>query len=250
MHAGAHNGHVLRRSRPEGATGAFTLVEIVLVVAILATLAGLIISSLQGAETQATSNIALHELSQVREALLRFQHDTGFLPKCGPFALHPTDAVGSDPLGRVRLDLPDSKLPAEVRALSVADRIAWFVAGENLWQLYECSLPDSDPLALASTGRRGWRGPYLSQNSEARYGLTGLPPAPAVADAFSRATTVDWFSWSSSTEKVESLAQSRPIVLLEPASQQFARVVSFGPDGLYDPVGDPTPDDLVLFLFR
>jgi type II secretory pathway pseudopilin PulG len=192
MHADAHMNSVTHRSRARRATGAFTLIEIVLVVAILATLGGLTIASLGEAEAQSTANIAVHELSQVRQAVLRFREDTGFLPKQGLFDL---ESRG----GRVRtVDFPGPE--------THTDHVQWFDAPENLWQLFECPLATTDPMAQPAAGRRGWRGPYLTRNAEARFRAfaSTVPPVPAVADPFVHQIEAEWYSWSSSTERAIS----------------------------------------------
>lgn len=58
----------------------FTVLELILVVAILATVAGGVLASLEGAQDRAAGDVTTHELGQVRDAVLAFRRDLGALP--------------------------------------------------------------------------------------------------------------------------------------------------------------------------
>lgn len=261
------------RSRARRAAGAFTLIELIVVVAVLASIAGLAVATLSGTQEQVTRDLALNELSEVRKAILQFKADTGFLPKRGPFNLASRAPDG----GQVVL----TGLQTE----------AWFDAPANLSQLFECPLPTGHPLATWNPDRRrGWRGPYLQRDGEGLVAVsdgldahgtttwvagTPLPAFPAVADPFTRPADPDlgftWTTWSG----VVLERHGRPILLLDVDPEgtgpgddvvagvnrvtQRARVVSLGPDGEFAPVGSSTEidagacvagDDLGLFLLR
>lgn len=150
---------------------AFTLIETLVVVAIVALIAGAFVMSTSATAAGAGTDLAKHELAQVRDAILRFHADTGWLPGQGPFDLY-LDEDHEDPRlhGRVT--------PLEIQArfaVPAADVVSWFDSAANLWQLVENPLTTLDELdtehALARWDPdrgRGWRGPYLSLSGEGR----------------------------------------------------------------------------------
>lgn len=109
---------------------AFTLIELILVVAVLATIAGGVLATMGGVEERASSEVTTHELGQLRDALLAFRRDLGSFPNQGAFAL----------------PAPDEEDLRQLLARS--------------WPLAPTAPPD--PLATWNPDlRRGWRGPYL-----------------------------------------------------------------------------------------
>jgi prepilin-type N-terminal cleavage/methylation domain-containing protein len=129
----------------------FTLLELLMVVAILATIAGGVLATMEGVEGRATDEVTTHELGQLRDALLAFKRDLGALPNQGPFAQASPDE-------------------------------------EDLSQLLVNPLPASDPLSRWDPERRrGWRGPYLRA---VRVDAT-TPPQTKVLDAFGRPYVLD-----------------------------------------------------------
>lgn len=238
----------------------FTLLELVLVIAVLAVVAGTVISNIGDAEARAHDDLALAELAAVRDAVRRFRADTGFLPKSGPFAL----ALDRDGDG----DL-DGAVPVP------SEGTAWFDSPANLGQLFECPLPPTHPLA---DRRRGWNGPYLSRGAEgwvvvgdnlAPDGIGDpaaaplLPPMPGVADPHlaepAASGAFRWWPWGADTADVSAalLRHGRPILLLLGPDESSARVVGLGRDGVYtehtiqDAFDPPAGgDDVGLFVLR
>ena len=102
---------------------AFTLLELLMVVAMLAIVAGGSLMMFGDSEDDAAEQISLSEIQQIKKALLQFERDTGRLPKQGPFNLD------SQPGGAV----PLSNLPAYVLP---GQEFAWFYSPANFWQLY------------------------------------------------------------------------------------------------------------------
>jgi prepilin-type N-terminal cleavage/methylation domain-containing protein len=108
----------------------FTLIELLLVVAILATIAGAVLSTMEGVQERAQDEVTTHELGQLRDALLAFKRDLGCFPNQGAFA-QPT---------------PDEEDLSQLLATT--------------WPLAPTVPPN--PLATWDPDRRrGWRGPYL-----------------------------------------------------------------------------------------
>jgi prepilin-type N-terminal cleavage/methylation domain-containing protein len=233
-----------------GARAAFTLLELLFVVLILCIVgagAVLITDSVQG---YVSEELVQCEVRAVRDALLRFKDDTGFMPKCGPFALV---------LDGGRVPCPDVGR-------------AWFDCPANLCQLFECPRDAAgDPIMPwnADTGR-GWRGPYLRRDGEglvdigaglrsdgAGSPLRGalLPLVPAVADPFEcRAVSgpggsyLRWHAWG---DLRPVSGRGAPYLVFDLGEPQRTRLVSLGPNGLYEAVDPTRPgDDVVLFLFR
>ncbi len=261
-----------------------------MVLAVLAAVSGLVVSSLSGMQEQAQSDIDKHTLSEVRRAILQFKADTGYLPKRGPFNLHPDDVdLSTQPTrvedqGRVRL----ANLPITA-VVTDEDKRAWFDAPANLWQLFECPLPATDPLSRWDPARRrGWRGPYLTRAGQGwvsvRAGLVTdgfgewpaaapfsmLQPFPAVANAHPHQSQPGgrgfvWTLWGH--EDPVSSSMGRPLLVFDldpgpPGPQgdavlaQRARVVSLGPDGEYTKIDDLSRcvsdlgDDEGVYLLR
>jgi general secretion pathway protein G len=68
------------RSHPHGARNAFTLVEMLLVLVILAVLAAIVIPKFSGRSQQAKETAAKSQISSIELALDAFEVDTGFYP--------------------------------------------------------------------------------------------------------------------------------------------------------------------------
>lgn len=132
-----------RTRRTQRREHGFTLLEMVIVVAVVAVVAGTVILSAEGARDDSSQKLARSEMLALKKALLQFRADVGYLP----------DAVA--PL----LESP----------------------GEPAW--------DADR-------RRGWRGPYITRESQG---------ALAVNDPW-----------------------GRPYQVFGPADLQGARIVSLG----------------------
>lgn len=231
-------------------TAAFSLLELVVVVALLVLVAGTAMVSLHDRASVADRRLAEVQMSRVRDAVQAFRADTGHWPGRGPFRLVSEGGATAHP----------------------AAGAAWFHSPLNLGQLLDEPLrPDDTPVMPFDphTGR-GWRGPYLRTGKEyfidAGDGLapdgTGDPATgvlleriPAVPDLIERAAAPsEYLRWSlviltSSGPVSQHLSSGpgpgRPIAILGLDEPGAARVVSFGLDGAYD-----TEDDIVLLLNR
>lgn len=218
------------------------------VVAIIAAMAAMVVVTLGGVQDEAERGVAKAELRAIRDGVLRFHDDTGYLPRTGRFAL-----VGDDSgLGVIDPSAPEH-WPDAMASWSAADRAAWFAAQANLYQLLE---PRDDPGNVlkragsldrmvspedpsltwnAQTGR-GYRGPYVTGSVVDRYvdddGLVqpGLP-MPMLLDPW-----------------------GQPYLLFvdPPLTREHLgpRIISAGPDRMLS--SDATAiggDDLAVFLF-
>jgi type II secretory pathway pseudopilin PulG len=214
-------------------TRGFTLVEIVTVLSVVMVLALAVSVVFPGAKEGAARSVALHEMQQIREAVLQFRRDTGYFPKQGPFAPWyrgghvPFDSRGKD----------------------------WLEHPANLVQLFENPLAGTQhPLAAwnPDTGR-GWRGPYLNNrvdvlvesarpSSRTRVSAHGrsLLRVPAVVDSFSPQHRKAGSGPDARSGSIDG--GDHPYLLLDLDQAAAARVVCTGPNGRYDRGGD----DLVL----
>ena len=140
---------------------AFTLVEMLIVISILAVLAGGLIVAYDGLIERAGSQVTIQRMQTVRAALLKFRSEMGYFP-------------GDGPLAAAQLDLTDfyfidGENPATATP-ATAIRQAWAAHPLNLWMLYEKPVDAGDAALPANQSKRwdfkkesarGWNGPYL-----------------------------------------------------------------------------------------
>lgn len=236
----------------------FSLLEIVIVLTVIAALAGSVIVSLGESESRVEQGLNTTRIQELREALLRFRKDMGYLPGEGLLAFDAANGV-------------DPSAPSPVFA-DDAQWQAWLSAPANVLMLVEA--PD-DPASTSyrwslvgaaaqlrvwdPARQRGWNGPYLRADA-VEWVLVGsalapdgsgdptagvlLPPMPAVADSHLQAPAASGqpFEWSASPNgRPLTHPHGRPIYLFTytPGPTAFdvsvARLVSSGPDGRYEP---------------
>lgn len=268
----------------------FTLLELMVVVAILAIMAGTVVLNLDSFQDDAARAVAEREMQELRQALLHFHNDTGYFPK--------------DPNGPFHYDnIPTANLPDYVQALPDTEQRAWFGSPANFWLLYgrddvtdnpntpfreNCPLYAGHSLctwqSVAGVGDLGWRGPYLSRHGEGLVDIgsnlqivgSGSPVAgstllnvrgvadpfvhpPAMgggvygrcADPSESKCLLDWRTLPSGTSHDR---WGRPYLLFD-LDNGNARIVGMGPDGQYDGVNAAdncvsNDDDLVVCLLR
>jgi hypothetical protein len=201
---------------------------------------------------------------EIKNALLRFRADTGFLPRQGPFELAMPETPCTSTLNGSAL------LPA-------AKTQAWFCSPANMDALYTNPLTGTaHPLETWQPDTaRGWRGPYLTRQGEGRVDVgdtllsdgTGSPVAGGVlsemrgvADPFIGDPVVvgtdTYLDWRIAPTLPPHPRWGRPYFLFDLDTQE-ARIVGMGPDGQYSGtnpsdlcVPPPASDDLVLCLFK
>ncbi len=221
-----------------------SLLELLVVAAILAIVAAgaVRLFSAQGSELK--EELALVELTRLRDALRQFREDTGHLPRSGPFGL----AVDGPP-GQVAIPLQGAD---------------WFRSPANVIQLLEQPVAENGQPIMPfdpNTGR-GWRGPYLAHGTEGFVSIgSALGPdgmgrpldgalvvqVPAVADPFDQHLPIgNFLVWANSLGA--SIGRlGRPILLVDMEEPSQARLISFGPDGVYQAGAG---DDLVMPVLR
>ncbi|MBF6057388.1 type II secretion system protein [Thiomicrorhabdus heinhorstiae] len=135
----------------------FTLLELLVVVSILASISFIAATNLQGVDREVDSQLERVELAEVAKAVRQFRADTGYFPKEGPFdyEVHPA----------AKFDL--AQLPVYA-PLSTADKQVWFDNAANLSQLTGVGIQSymETFMPWTSAAARGWRGPYLDSSGE------------------------------------------------------------------------------------
>jgi prepilin-type N-terminal cleavage/methylation domain-containing protein len=248
----------------------FTLLELLMVIFILASVAGGVLVVYDGIAEDAQLAVARAEMAELKKALLRFRQDTGYFPRqtTGPFIFE---------------NIPDDRFPDWVPE---AQRRAWFDSEYNFWLLYgreddtdnpatpqreNCPLAPDHPLCTWNPdSNRGWRGPYLTRHAEGLVDVPDdsdneIPNVRGVADPFEASPDCDGdpavpdgctFEWRQTASSPDRRRWGRPYRLLG-VDGNNARIVSLGPDGEYAspdssdlcvPADDA--DDLVLCLLQ
>lgn len=170
----------------------FTLLELLVVVALLATVAFIATGTYGKVNDEAAVQLVYVEMAEIAQAVKRFKADTGYYPGQGPFQY---SGVGAG-------EIESSNLPSSVDA-------AWLADDSNFYLLITPVSPlpskDFDP----STGL-GWRGPYLTGfedgwvnvSSGWSYAAYSSSDVPGIADPFwHAASTGSQYAW---TEKAKS----------------------------------------------
>jgi prepilin-type N-terminal cleavage/methylation domain-containing protein len=199
----------------------FTLLELLLVIALLAVTAGVAVQGYEGVQDQGRYDATRFEMAELRKALLQFRRDSGTndFPRQGIYDC--TDAANGNPAGAN----PDMDFLEEAGSTD-AEKIAWCQSPANFWMLFVDPLGDG----WNPDTHRGWNGPYLQRKS-GLISYEGVDDAWGVADPY-----------------------QSPFILVN--DDDKARIVSIGPDNVYDGEGanpcEPPAgsDDIVLCLLR
>lgn len=204
--------------------GGFTLLELLVVVALIAMVAGAAVMSLENTSNDAAIPVAQSEMVEIAKAIRQFKRDTGVYPT----PVHPADFS----------DLLSGSLPTGL--------VDWNVdAG------------------------RGWRGPYLTRQGTgwvtvcddllstgvgdpAKVSCGSVSEPQGLADPFELPPSNGLLEWSDCPTCAARPKWGRPYLLFDLNNGQ-ARIVSMGPDGIYNGnnasnICAPNNDDLVLCL--
>jgi prepilin-type N-terminal cleavage/methylation domain-containing protein len=219
-----------------GREAGFTLLEMLVVVAILTALAGGAILSMGSTEEHAQVQIARYEMQQLKQALLQFRQDTGHFPT------------------------PAS--PADFSALyEIKAETIWNIDTGRGWRgPYLSGVRDGlvdigDGLTASGTGdpasgsevarQRGVADPFSHPNAPDADGCTAIePPNDGCL-----------LEWRSAVGEADRDRWGRPYLLFDMTSNN-ARIAGMGPDGKYAGNGTDvcapanSGDDLVLCLLR
>ncbi len=140
----------------------FTLLELLVVVAIIAIIAGAVVSSYEGLADDSRTKMALNNMAEIRSAFQKFRQDMLVLPKEG--VIHSTNVT----------------LPASTNA-------SWFDDSSNFHQIFNKPVDKTistrwDNIPGKS---RAWRGPYCTGSVNAVI-ISGLPAAPQILDPWGK----------------------------------------------------------------
>ncbi len=202
----------------------FTLLELLLVIALLSVTAGIMVQGYEGVQDQGRYDATRFEMAELRKALLQFRRDSGTNDFPGQGIYDCTDAANDNPASAN----PDMDFPAEAGNTD-AEKIAWCSSPANFWMLFAQPGPGFD---WNPDTHRGWHGPYLQRKSGMISYLTA-GNVWGIADPY-----------------------QSPFILVDLDDDDKARIVSIGPDNTYDGEGaspcEPPAgsDDTVLCLLR
>lgn len=223
----------LRRQR------GFTLIELLVTVSVLVAVAVTAIAIVTDAGDEADNSLAVSEIRQVARALQRFQADTGYLPRLGPFS------------AQEGITTAELSSPAYLGQLIEEPEIN---NGGTIEPIMEWN-PD--------TGR-GWNGPYIETFGEGDVTVgenltadgSGTPTAgtvltvAGVADPFEAVPAGVYLQWTEPISGDNVPRRGRPYLLfVDPGAGAQVQgcavpcLLSMGPDRTYE-AGQG--DDIVL----
>lgn len=222
---------------------AFTLLELLVTIALLAIVGGLVILQINLDEDGISSSINAYSMGQVRDALLAFRRDMGYFP-------------GQGPLAADKLNLGDFS-----SEIGDVDPLLWANKPTNLWQLFiEPTASGSVDFWKYDPGScRGWNGPYLNSNRLKLHGYDGFDHIYAIADNFSAGfkemnTHLGGTAyWAVEPDEQKKYYPGSPYILVKDESSGDYYLISQGPDGEIDPIDETDPeemDDIKLLLGR
>lgn len=132
-----------------------------MVVAVMASIGGLVLLAIGGLRGDVQSDVSVYEMRVLHDAIESFRRDTGYYPKQGPFALTTDGGV---------VDVTNAAhWPAFLASATSAERQNWFYHPANFYQLVLAQSPLNGTGHSLETFRpqagRGWRGPYLKDGA-------------------------------------------------------------------------------------
>jgi prepilin-type N-terminal cleavage/methylation domain-containing protein len=237
----------------------FTLLELLVVIALLGIIAGIGVFGYEGVQEQARSDATRFEMAELRKALLQFRRDTGEFPcrvyRPGDYEPDKTAMTHLNFIG-----LPVSPTSADYHDWCRNEKANQVDDGLAMLHKFPYDDTDADYTGLLwnPDTKRGWNGPYIATEGltdawgnryvlldpeldfKANYRCKANGSDYAIVEGFYDCLNIDSEGWDSSYTL--------------PAN--VSRLVSFGPDNTYDGEGaspcEPPAgsDDMVLCLLR
>jgi len=171
----------MRTMRQKGrcASKGFTLLELLVVVSVLAALAGLTATIADRYERDAQVKLAEVEMARIASAIYRFRADTGYFPDTGPFSRQAMSDPAVDELVRDGGWGKDGEEWLNDIWFSSAN-LAWLFH-EPVWPPMPARLGDAtyEPMALMAwdmDAARGWHGPYLDLSARTSFTVDRMDP--------------------------------------------------------------------------
>ncbi|MCH2060608.1 MAG: type II secretion system GspH family protein [Verrucomicrobiales bacterium] len=241
---------------------AFTLLELLIVVAILAIIGGAVIVAYKGTGDTAEENLVEQRLAGMKQALLNFRQDMGYFP-------------GEGPLGDTATVEPVAGQLADYDTMSAVEKSLWRNHELNHWMLY--FRPNDTAIAnkwvFDSDAKRGWNGPYLNAKSGLLLDNAGTLASAfvgggetdallSVDDAFGRSNGSDDSSplyWRiiNNPDITQNARFGRPIAFIEEVvtgtpDMRVYLLVSFGKNGKFEfqGIAENNGDDAIVEVAR
>lgn len=219
--------------------GGFTLLEMLVVIAILAALGGAMLLSADNLREGALRQVAQTEMQKVKQALLQYRQDIGDFPAPS----HPADFAALYEQGS--LPIWDASTGRGWRGPYLSQ------AGEGLVDVGDDVVANgagSPVLGNTVTELRGVADPFVAAPTQ-------LGNYRACEEDEDNSPNTCLLDWRTATGLSTHSRWGRPYLLFDLGDRNKARLVSMGPDGIYGGVNAtdacaPNADDLVLCLLR
>jgi prepilin-type N-terminal cleavage/methylation domain-containing protein len=218
----------------------FTLMELLTVIALMAIIATVAITSYDGTQEQGRYDVTKFEMNQIRKALIQFRQDSGSndFPTQGSY-----DCTDETNGGLVSESNSEFYFPTEAGTTD-ADKIAWCQHPANFWMLFTNPFDiDANPQKQWNIDtKRGWNGPYLQRKDgylaldSNTVNLTDITtPVWAIADPYTADQTGSGVEWSVNTDSEILNKAALPYLLLIDLNNNYqARIVSAGDDSIFE----------------
>lgn len=246
----------------------FTLLELLVVISLLAVIAGFSLTAYEDVQDQAGHDVVIYEMAEIRNALLQFRRDSGTndFPGQGIYSCTTSNmttiAQANDPSGS---DTWPKGAPSADSNLS--DWQDWCANPANFWMLFINPLDDKTTTLVEENTwnpdtKRGWNGPYLQRKSGfvdvgdnvVSNGTAGniesgtlISDLWGVASPFIYRPTSSYLIWrtEANNSSTNLSKQGTPYLLFDLDNvddDNPARIVSLGLDHIYN--GEDTSDCL------
>ena len=159
----------MHKIQPAQAQQGFTLLELLVVVSILAAVAGIATSAVDGYNERAREELVHVEMNNIADAIYKFKTDTGYFPKTGVFIKQtPTSVAIGDPIYE-NPETVDNEQNLNFLYSSPSTCIKKTVLNDcdeakgytqiSPWNAYQ---------------NIGWNGPYMARNTQQRMHFKGV----------------------------------------------------------------------------
>lgn len=232
----------------------FTLLELLVVITLLAIVAGVATLGYEGVQDQGRADVTQYEMSEIRKALLQFRRDSGShsFPTQGTYDCD--NAIN---------------FPSYLDSLNSTDKKTWCEHPANFWMLFINPLDDPSTIDVEEGGwsadtKRGWNGPYLQRKNgylsldSNKVGLTDIStPIWGIASPYNANYNETGLAWSVKLNSDVLNEYGSPYLLLgiDTEDTDDDRIVSMGENHEYDGIDlddpcKPMLDDYILCLLR